>query len=130
MFISKKKYKEKLDLIEGYREKNHIGQDKIYDLEIEISHLENKMDILENNNRALIENNNKLTDWIYKIINEIGCYEVPEYNSIRIPIYKNKIKSFGLKQGREFIEKEVILPEICLKRIQSSSKNNKVRSKE
>lgn len=120
MFISKKKYKEKLDLLEGYREKSHIKQNKIYDLEIEKSRLENKTEILEENNRALIDNNNKLTDWIYKIINELGCYEVSEYNAIRIPIYENKIKSFGLKQGREFIEKEVILPRICFMKMEEN----------
>lgn len=118
MFISKKKYKKKLDLIEGYREKSHIKQDKVYDLEIEISHLKNKMDILENNNRVLIENNNKLTDWIYKIINEIGCYEVPEYNSIRIPIYKNECKRYNEGLLKEMTRKEVVLPQICFMKME------------
>jgi len=118
MFISKKKYKEKLDLIERYSEKSHIKQDKIYDLEIEISHLENKMDILENNNRALIENNNKLTDWIYKIINKLGCYEVSEYNSVRIPIYKNECKRYNEGPLKEMTRKEVILPQIVFMKME------------
>lgn len=120
MFISKKKYKEKLDLIEGYIEKSHVKQDKIYDLEIEISHLENKIDILENNNRALIENNNKLTDWIYKIINEMGCYEVSEYNSVRVPIYKNECKRYNEEPLKEITRKEVILPQICFMKIEEN----------
>lgn len=106
MFISKKKYKEKLDLIDGYREKRDMKQK-------ELRKAEDRIAILEYDNTNLINNNKLLIDWIYKVINDVGCYEVPEYNSIRIPVYKNEVKSSGVKQRKQFIEREIRLPEIC-----------------
>ena len=113
MFISKKKYQEKLDLIEGYRERNNEKQNKIYDLQIEKSNLENRINILEQNNIALLDNNNKLTDWIEKIINEVGCYEVSEHNAIRIPIYKNDCTIYDENSYlKGMTQKEVIIPKV------------------
>ena len=118
MFISKKKYKEIIESLKSYKEKDHKKQDKIYDLEIEKSKLENRIDILEQNNRALLNNNNKLIDWIEKIINELGCYEVSSNNDIRIPIYKNECtyyKDNHYLNGS--IKKEVIIPQISFMRV-------------
>lgn len=118
MFISKKKYKEKLDLLEGYKQRCDKKQEKIYDLEIQISHLENKIDRLESNNTTLINENSKLTEWICKIINEVGCYEVSEYNSIRIPVYKNECVPYNEEPLKEMRRKEVVLPQICFMKME------------
>lgn len=118
MLISKKKYQEKLDLIEGYKKKNSEKQEKIYDLQIEKSKLENQINILENNNIALLENNHKLIDWIEKIINELGCYEVSENNKIRIPVYKNERIMFGEEDYlKGMTKKEIVLPEVVYMQI-------------
>lgn len=118
MIISKKKYQEKLDLIEGYKEKNNEKQNKIYDLQIEKSSLENRINILENNNIALLENNHKLIDWIEKIINEVGCYEVRENNIIRIPVYKNESVMFGEDNYlKGMTKKEIVLPQVVYTQI-------------
>ncbi|MCI8621364.1 MAG: hypothetical protein HFJ50_06555 [Clostridia bacterium] len=118
MFINKKKYKEKLDLLEGYRQSRDKKQEKIYDLEIQISRLENKIDRLESNNTALINENSKLTEWIYKIINEVGCYEVSEYNSIRIPVYRNECVPYNEEHLKEMKMKEIVLPQICFMKME------------
>lgn len=118
LFISKKKYREKLDLLEGYKQRCDKKQEKIYDLEIQISHLENKVDNLESNNTALMSENNKLTEWIYKIINEVGCYEVSEHNAIRIPVYKNECVPYWEETLKEMDKKEVILPQICFMKME------------
>lgn len=110
--LSNKKYEEMQNLIEGYK-KEHKKQDKIYELEIEKSRLENKIDILENNSTAMLSEIQKLIEWIEKIINDVGCFEVPENNSIRIPIYKNiyeKAYSNEFKEPR--VRKEIHLPSI------------------
>lgn len=113
MFISKKKYQEKLDLIEGYREKNNEKQNKIYDLEIEKSSLENKINILEQREIRLLESNQKLIDWIEKVINELGCYEVRDNNTIRIPVYKNENVMVGKDNYlKGMTTKEIVIPRI------------------
>ncbi len=68
---------------------------------------------LTENNKILAEENKKLIEWIEKIINEIGSYEVSERNCIRVPIYKN-IKSFGYCFGKSYRNKEIVLPQIVI----------------
>ncbi len=118
MFITKKKYQEMQDLIEGYRDSRDAKQSEIYDLRLEKNHLENKIKILEQNNTALIDNNNKLTDWIEKIINEVGYYKVAEDFQMKIPIYKNECTIFGMKEGKPFTQKEIVLPQICFMKME------------
>ena len=74
---------------------------------------------LDRDNNMLIETNKKLTDWINKIINEVGIYEVNDRHSVQIPIYKEERRAiFGnmndvMKEMPNFINGEIIIiPEI------------------
>ncbi len=112
MFISKSKYKEKLDLIERLKEMNGEKYSKIQDLQLEISKLETKFNGLDYNFTRLQEENQKLINWIEKIINDLGAYEVSSSNAIRVPVYNRKPdKAFGTENAEENI-KEIVLPQI------------------
>lgn len=56
----------------------------------------------------LQEENQKLIDWIEKIINDLGAYEVAENNAIRVPFYKKRRNE---KEEAGNVE-EIILPQI------------------
>lgn len=122
MFIKKKDYQEKLDLIEGYKKRKDELQNTIYKLRTEKQNLEDtialldeRIALLEKNNSNLVDQQMKLIDWIEKIINELGCYEISNKYSVTIPIFRNKhTYGNGCDYDGEFINvsKEIILPEI------------------
>ena len=53
MFVSKKKYKEKLELLDVYRDKCMEKYNEIYKLEMERDNLKGLVDILENRVKML-----------------------------------------------------------------------------
>lgn len=140
MLISRSEWEEKCDtnrsLIKDKEEKMEIIEKlefQLKDAEIKIIQLEDELrnkdnihyilkDRIENasrDNKTLMDTNNKLTEWLNKIINEIGIYEVNDIKSITIPIYKNPIKTYSGKL--EYFKKElpnlmnneeIIIPEI------------------
>ena len=70
-------------------------------------------------NTILLTNNQVLLEWINKIINEVGVYNVETRQTIRIPIYKNPIRAIGgryedvIKEIPNFLkQEEIIIPEI------------------
>lgn len=90
MFISKKKYQEKMDLLDGYKDKVYRRNDKIADLEKEKDMLNNNIKSLEKSNIKLIEENQKLIDWIQKILEEFGTCDV-DVERVQIPIHKTSV---------------------------------------
>ena len=140
MIISRREWEEKCDnnraLLKDKEEKLELiekMQNNIKDLEMnlellktDIEHKENMNKILnerlisfEKNNNIINDNNQKLIDWINKIINEVGIYEVEDRHSVVIPIYKNPVKTYSGKlenlkeQLPEFMnQEEIIIPEI------------------
>ena len=99
---------------------------KITRLEEELKHKDNVIDIqkqsietYKNDNDILMTANQKLTDWVNKIINEVGIYEVEDKKSITIPIYKNshrviagKWDDIRDKMPGFLSQEEIIIPEI------------------
>ena len=76
--------------------------------------MKDRIEWLSQDNDTLLKANIKLTEWINKIINEVGIYEVQDRRTISIPICR-KIESaaFGDPKVLPFMEKEeVIIPEI------------------
>lgn len=70
-------------------------------------------------NTILLTNNKVLLEWINKIINEVGVYNVETRQTIRIPIYKSPIRAIGgryedvIKEIPNFLkQEEIIIPEI------------------
>lgn len=106
--ISKKKYD---SIIDSYVERNKNKCAEIHELELEIRRLNKENKAIECSNRTLIEENKKLIEWISTIIKEVGCYEVPEGNQIKIPVMKKE--AFFNNDGRMgYRREEVRLPSI------------------
>ena len=140
MFVSRREWEDmcqtKRALIRNNEEKEQIINDLKLQLENsalqniklseQISHHENvnkiqrdSIDVYRKDNDTLIKANQKLIDWINKIINEVGIYEVHDRRTITIPIYKSSAKAvFGsindIKASMEnFVnQEEIIIPEI------------------
>ena len=140
MFISRREWEEKCDsnraLLKDKTEKAEIiekmnilieeARVKIARLEEELKHKDNIIDIqkqsietYKNDNDILMTANQKLTDWVNKIINEVGIYEVEDRRTVTIPICKNPRKVIAgkwddIKDGMpEFLsQEEIIIPEI------------------
>ena len=123
LFVSKRKYQEKLELIEAYKEKckekdlviyrlkNDKGnlEDVIKLLEKQLNVLNNTVESCEKINSDLLREQTKLIEWIEKVINDLGCYEVSSNNTVRIPMIQNcrNYDDVGWLNG-----KEVRIPEI------------------
>ena len=117
---------EKTELIEKFEKMMEEARVKIARLEEELKHKDNVIDIqkqsietYKNDNDILMTANQKLTDWVNKIINEVGIYEVEDRRTVTIPICKNPRRVIAgrwddIKDGMpEFLsQEEIIIPEI------------------
>lgn len=117
---------EKAELIENMNKLIEESRVKIARLEEELRHKDNVIDIqkqsietYKNDNDILMTANQKLTDWVNKIINEVGIYEVEDKRTVTIPICKNPRRVIAgkwddIKDGMpEFLsQEEIIIPEI------------------
>ena len=117
---------EKTELIEKFEKMMEEARVKIARLEEELKHKDNIIDIqkqsietYKNDNDILMTANQKLTDWVNKIINEVGIYEVEDRRTVTIPICKNPRRVIAgkwddIKDGMpEFLsQEEIIIPEI------------------
>jgi predicted nuclease with TOPRIM domain len=140
MIISKKKYeeicsqnrallknkKETLETLEKNKEEIELLNNKNTQLDDQIAHKidinkmqRERIDELYKTNDMLLKTNQRLTDWINKIINEVGIYEVNDRRSITIPIMKNPVKAMcgspeEIKENMEQFcnQEEIIIPEI------------------
>ena len=117
---------EKAELIEKMNTLMEEAKVKITRLEEELKHKDNVIDIqkqsietYKNDNDILMTANQNLTDWVNKIINEVGIYEVEDRRSITIPICKNHCRVMAGKwddikdEMPGFLsQEEIIIPEI------------------
>ena len=145
MFVSKREWEEKCDvnrsLLKDKTEKMELidnmkilmeeARIKISNLEEELKHKDNVIDIQKqsietyrNDNEILMTANQKLTVWLNKIINEVGIYEVEDRRSVTIPICKNSHRAIAGRwddikdEMPNFLsQEEIIIPEIRFIRI-------------
>ena len=117
---------EKTELIEKFEKMMEEARVKIARLEEELKHKDIVIDIqkksietYKNDNDILMTGNSNLTDWVNKIINEVGIYEVEDRRSVTIPICRNSRRVMAgkwddIKDGMpEFLsQEEIIIPEI------------------
>lgn len=117
---------EKAELIEKMNTLMEEARVKITRLEEESKHKDNVIDIqkqsietYKNDNDILMTANQKLTDWVNKIINEVGIYEVEDRRSVTIPICKNSHRVIAGKWDNVkdeipgfLSQEEIIIPEI------------------
>lgn len=122
---------EKAELIEKMNTLMEEARVKITRLEEESKHKDNVIDIqkqsietYKNDNDILMTANQKLTDWVNKIINEVGIYEVEDRRSVTIPICKNSHRVIAGKWDNVkdeipgfLSQEEIIIPEIRFIRI-------------
>ena len=122
---------EKTELIEKFEKMMEEARVKIARLEEELKHKDVVIDIqkqsietYKNDNDILMTANRNLTDWVNKIINEVGIYEVEDRRSVTIPICKNPRRAIAGKwddiqnEMPGFLsQEEIIIPEIRFIRI-------------
>lgn len=72
--------------------------------------LKEKRDTIE----RLVSENVKLLDWVQKVINDVGCYEVKENNQFRIPMIDREWEGLSSYSDFDYERKEVHLPEITI----------------
>lgn len=141
MFISKREWEDmcqtKRALIRNNEEKEQLINDLKGQLEYsviqntqlqeDISHHKNinniqkdSIEVYRKDNNILMEANQRLTEWINKMINEVGVYEVHDRRAVTIPIFKNTVKA-AVFSGKDDIkadmenfmrQEEIVVPEI------------------
>jgi hypothetical protein len=129
MFIKRKNYEKKNKEIKELKGQIEAYKDKILHRDVLIDTLEHdkkNLDDLNNNfrqrlihleaaNDNLMETNQRLTEWVEKIIKDAGIYEVKEKTAFSIPIYKEPFAAFGTHEEikEAFLHKDdIIIPEI------------------
>lgn len=140
MFIKRKEWEDKCDSNRALIKNNEEKEQKIRELKFQLENAEKhniqlieeikskeniekiqkeRISDLNNDNDILMKANQRLTDWINKIINEVGIYEVQDRRTITIPICKNPVKAaFGniedirANMGEFMSQEEIIIPEI------------------
>ena len=140
MWIKKEDYERKLDHIDRLVEQNREYENKINELDFQLDQAEKhnfelnninknleqvngmqkeRIEMLDNDNNILLRANQQLTEWVNKIINEVGIYDVKDRRTITIPICKNPVKAMSGKFGDisqqmpDFMaQEEIIVPEI------------------
>lgn len=116
---------EKLEIIDMLTQQNVSYEKQIIRLQEELKHKDDIIKIqrerIETGNKdynILMTANQKLTEWVNKIINEVGIYEVNDRRSVTIPIMKSPRAMAGkwndIKDAMpEFLsQEEIIIPEI------------------
>ena len=104
-------------------EENKLLKDTIYNQEEEIKFLNDKLsyctyeaikDCQQETINTLLEQNKNMSEWIYKILKELGTVNT-DNKHINIPIYTNSSISYYKMSDLDFVEKEYIeIPSITL----------------
>ena len=118
-FVSKKKYnkmiyqyeEEKKELI---RQLNCISDEKT---ELELKYNCLKSDRV--NSQELLKQNNKLIDWIEKILKEVGICKAHNIDVFKIPILYNEKITYNIKDFDELNSKEetIFIPSIEIRKV-------------
>ena len=112
-FISKKKYNKIIDEYEE-RIKNLIRQ--LNDINDEKTELKLRYDCLKSdrvNTETVLKQNNKLIDWIEKILKEFGTINVSTNNPVRIPIISSKGSAYMASSWpSSYKEEYIVIPQI------------------
>lgn len=84
-------------------------------LEDDIKHKSSENIQLQKSVSAQIDTNQKLNEWIEKILNEVGIRELHERTGVTIPVYINdQMSAYNAVADKPFIyeRKEIIIPEL------------------
>lgn len=111
-FVSKKKYNK---MIHQYEEEKKELIRQLNDVSDEKTELQLRYDCLKSdriNAGDLLKQNNKLIDWINKILTEVGTCRVNNVNTFRIPVLYNYHRGYDDSPLTKYDEEYLIIPQI------------------
>lgn len=112
-FVSKKKYNK---MIYQYEEEKKELIRQLNDINDEKTELKLRYDCLKSdkvNTETVLKQNNKLIDWIERILKEFGTINVSTNNPVRIPIISSKESAY-MASGwpSSYKEEYIVIPQI------------------
>lgn len=112
-FISKKKYNK---MIHQYEEEKKELIRQLNDVNDEKTELKLRYDCLKSdrvNTETVLKQNNKLIDWIERILKEFGTINVSTNNSVKIPIISSKESAYMASSWpSSYKEEYIVIPQI------------------
>ena len=112
-FVSKKKYNKMIDKYE--EEKKELIR-QLNDINDEKTELKLRYDCLKSdrvNTETVLEQNNKLIDWIERILKEFGTISVSTNNPVRIPIISSRESAYMASSWpSSYKEEYIVIPQI------------------
>ena len=112
-FVSKKKYNK---MIDKYEEEKKELISQLNDINDEKTELKLRYDCLKSdrvNTETVLEQNNKLIDWIERILKEFGTINVSTNNPVRIPIISSKESAYMASSWpSSYKEEYIVIPQI------------------
>jgi len=117
MFGNKRKIQELNEALDQYRTRHHDDIDRICKINTE-------NDILRQRCGRLEEQNTKLINWVEKIVNQLGYYEVNSKLAIQLPVFREQITKYNSSPEARFkniIQDTIVLPEITIQGMTGSS---------
>ena len=113
LFVSKKKYNK---MIHQYEEEKKELIRQLNDINDEKTELKLRYDCLKSdrvNTETLLKQNNKLIDWIEKILKEFGTINVSTNNPVRIPMISSKESGYiASSWSSSYKEEYIVIPQI------------------
>ena len=112
-FVSKKKYNK---MIHQYEEEKKELIRQLNDINDEKTELKLRYDCLKSdrvNTETVLKQNNKLIDWIEKILKEFGTINVSTNNPVKIPIISSKESAYMASSWpSSYKEEYIVIPQI------------------
>ena len=112
-FVSKKKYNK---MIYQYEEEKKELIRQLNDINDEKTELKLRYDCLKSdkvNTETVLKQNNKLIDWIERILKEFGTINVSTNNPVRIPIISSKESAYMASSWpSSYKEEYIVIPQI------------------
>ena len=112
-FISKKKYNK---MIYQYEEEKKELIRQLNDINDEKTELKLRYDCLKSdrvNTETVLKQNNKLIDWIERILKEFGTINVSTNNPVKIPIISSKESAYMTSiWPSSYKEEYIVIPQI------------------
>ena len=112
-FVSKKKYNK---MIYQYEEEKKELIRQLNDINDEKTDLKLRYDCLKSdkvNTETVLKQNNKLIDWIERILKEFGTINVSTNNPVRIPIISSKESAYMASSWpSSYKEEYIVIPQI------------------
>lgn len=112
-FISKKKYNK---MIHQYEEEKKELIRQLNDINDEKTELKLRYDCLKSdrvNTETVLKQNNKLIDWIEKILKEFGTINVSTNNPVKIPVISSRESAYTASSWpSSYKEEYIVIPQI------------------